>query len=102
MIEKVSYNNLYLDFYLNQAVTKHGIFPDFQKLRFNKSDRCIYNHAQGTVEHIIFDCHLWDNVRNDYFTDVAADSSIKELLLKKRSSLGVQLIIQECVKAALP
>lgn len=83
-------------------MTVHGVFPDFQKARFNKSDLCLCKQYSGTLEHIIYDWYLWNNIRAEYLSGVTADILKKELLLHKCSSIGIRLIIQAYVKAVLP
>lgn len=52
-ITEVNYKRILLDFYINQVITGHGIFPKFQCDRFNKDDTCICMLKSGTIEHVL-------------------------------------------------
>lgn len=93
----VSYN-LFFDFYLNQVVTK----PVFQNLRFGKDENCLCNANIGTLEHIINECSLWNDIRMMYFESATTVTLIKGLLMNKQSTTGIRLIIQSYLEATMP
>lgn len=90
LIPRVKQNVIYSDFFLNQVITRHGVFPGYQEKYFNKSDLCICLNNKGAVEHIILDSPIWNDIRK-YFHGV---NTIQNLLLNKGGTLGVRTIIQ--------
>lgn len=67
-IKEVNEGNIYSDFYINQVITGQGVFPRHQADRFNKNEMCIYVTAIDTIEHVIRDCVLIDDVRTKHFS----------------------------------
>lgn len=53
-----------LDYYLTQALTGHGVYREYAR-RFGKdtTDQCIYCQQVDTVDHTIFRCSRWNEVR---------------------------------------
>lgn len=97
----VSYKKIVSDFFLNQVVTGHGIFPSFQAERFGRDDMCICTNAKGTIDHIIKDCHLGEQIRKEYFGPDYYNKDMKDLLSHRKSSLGLRLIIQTYYELAM-
>lgn len=93
-IQEVNCNRLISDFYLNQIVTGHGIFPAFQAERFRKDDSCICMEARGTVEHVAMECYIGDHIRKKYFDPDFSSKSVLELLNHRKSTIGLRLIVQ--------
>lgn len=52
LVPKVNLKRILSDFYLNQVLTYHGVFPEFQAKRFGKSNLCICGDGVGTLEHV--------------------------------------------------
>lgn len=92
-IKSVDDRKIYSDFYLNQVITEHGIFPKHQAEKFNKVERCLCNLAEGTVDHVLKDCILIDDVRTKYFTAGMLQHS-DERLEHRDTTQGVRCLMQ--------
>lgn len=102
LVPKVNLNRILSNFYLNQVLSKHGVFPEFQSKRFGETDICLCNNTTGTLEHIIFECTPFEDIRNDYQFDVNYTIPFGVLLSSSRTTEGIRLIIEHFVKLALP
>lgn len=85
---------MYSDFCINQVIIGHGIFPEYWYKRYLKSNIFLCNNSEGTIEHIVLFCKLWDITRIAYFLPNWIIKSIFELLLNKKISIGIKLIVK--------
>lgn len=55
----------------------------------------------GTLEHI-YHCPLLEYLRNDYFSGVSSATPIRELLLHRKTTDGIRLMVEQYVKLVVP
>lgn len=92
-IPKVSTDRCIADFYINQVLTGHGVFPVYQSRFHGKDDRCFCSQSLGTVEHIIYDCDLFNNIRINHFP--VNYKNIELYSLCKEYRIGICSILHE-------
>lgn len=101
LVPNVSLKRILSNFYLNQVLTKNGVFPDFQAKRFGKSDLFLCGDSTGALEHIIFECVLCENIRSKYLYDVNINVPLVVLLAADRTTEGIRLKMDHYVKSVL-
>lgn len=52
------------DFYINQIISGHGVLPTHQHRFFGKPLLCHCGESEGSRDHVLFHCTLWDRERN--------------------------------------
>lgn len=87
-IKKLSGN-----FYINQALTGHGAFPEYQNRFFNKDIHCGCG-AVGTCDHVLLRCGEYEKERKEYFSTKV----IKQLFKVNRQLKGVIEIMKKQLK----
>lgn len=70
-----------LDYYLTQFLTGHGVFRAYA-MRFGNDtvDRCAYCEKEDTVQHTIFECHRWNEVRSLTNTKLCEDLKCENII----------------------
>lgn len=94
-IKKVNVKKIYSDFYLNQIISGHGIFPAYQAEKFKKTDICLCEQAVGTIEHVINDCELVKDARLKYLTTDLMQKDLDYLLNHRSGTLALKMILKE-------
>ncbi|XP_071036474.1 uncharacterized protein [Parasteatoda tepidariorum] len=62
-----STKRLQANFYLNQLLTGHGVFGEYQNRLFNKNPNCTYCGDNQTIEHLILNCPHFQTLRGNHF-----------------------------------
>ncbi|EFA13619.2 Putative 115 kDa protein in type-1 retrotransposable element R1DM-like Protein [Tribolium castaneum] len=59
------------DYYLTEVLTEHGVLRSYAK-RFAKDtvEECIFCSRNDTVEHTIFECEKWNNIRESTYNQL--------------------------------
>lgn len=91
LIPRVSRKRCIADFYVNQVLTGHGAFPMYQARFHGKDETCFCCCEPGTVEHIIYNCQLFDTIRKDYFPCNFKNLNLYDLC--KRYRIGICKIL---------
>lgn len=96
--KKVNLNRLSGDFYLNQIITSPGCFPVHQQRLFGAENDCICGNDIGSVNHIIYDCTLFSDLRTKFFPRNYLSCSLPNLLSSERSKCGLSSIVYSYMK----
>lgn len=94
LIKEVSLGRCFTDFFLVQVITGHGVFPAHQARLFGKSDRCPYDRDTGTVEHFVFHCSNFNELRRRSFPRNFNRLTLWQLLNHGDARRGLKLMIK--------
>lgn len=92
------------NYYLSQFLSGHGSFRKYT-LRIKKSidDTCIYCKAQDSVEHTIYVCPKWDNLRLNVHSKIGqiltADNTLNLMIQSKENYTTVNEFIKQLMSA---
>jgi ribonuclease HI len=89
LINTVSTRRCVGDFYVNQVLTGHGVFAEYQSRFHNKSNICVCQAAIGSVEHVIYHCNEFVSIRNDYFPPNYLLFNVYELCKQPKARIGI-------------
>lgn len=95
LYQGVNVKKIYSDFYLNQIITGHGIFPEYQSKMFNKTDLCLCEQAVGSIEHVIKDCVLVRDTRLKYLTIDLMQKDLDYLLKHRAGTFALKSILKQ-------
>ncbi|GBN33787.1 Putative protein in type-1 retrotransposable element R1DM [Araneus ventricosus] len=62
LMPQVSTKRCFGDFYINQFLTGHGVFPVYQMRFFGKNDICHCGRDQGTITHYLYGCPTFNQI----------------------------------------
>lgn len=98
---KVSLERLEGNFFLNQVYTGHGAIPSYQAKFHNRTSDCWCGAQNGTLHHLIFECRIFDTIRDRWFPFNYKDVSIKNLCISNKSRQGLVEILDKCLQSYL-
>lgn len=101
LIPKVRENVVFGDFYINQVLTGHGAFPVYQNRFFGKTLECYFCEEIGTISHLVYSCHYFDNLRKLYFPDNYRQVPLKHMTLGLGTKQGLRHIMSQCLSMAM-
>lgn len=90
------------NFYINMVYSNHGIFPVFQASRFQGNPTCWCGEAEGTSNHLIYDCKKVEDLRTKYFPKNFKEVDLNLTLITKKTRQGVMEILQHFAELAIP
>lgn len=98
----VSDKRVYGDFFTNQFITRHGIFPKYQKDFHRKNVRCLCGSTEGSVEHVVYLCNYFLDIRREYFPTDYNNMNLKQLIRINKVRKGLVKIVNIFLQAYLP
>lgn len=101
LLPQVSVHRCFGDFFLNQFLTGHGVFPVYQMKFFGKSDLCYCERDQGTITHYLYGCPLFHQIRQGYFPSDFSRLGLMEFLSLPKARAGLRLMIQFLLQKCL-
>ena len=84
------------DFYVNQVLTGHGVFGDYQEYFHPGSDSsCFCGSQDSSMAHVLFDCPTWRLQREKFFPRNYRARTLGDLCLDFYSRKGVRAIVED-------
>ncbi len=93
LIRDVSTTRCIGDFFMNQLMTGHGVFPSYQARFFGKDMICNCGNGIGDVKHIVYYCMKYDTVREQFFPSNYLCMNVYELIKHVQARKGLYCII---------
>lgn len=100
-LNKVSTNRCLGNFYINQVLTQHGAFREYQNRFFRKNPNCRCGQDRGTRDHYIFHCQRWREIREKFFPNNFLEASLLLLVCNKKSRTGIIEIMKTALQDEL-
>ncbi|GBO08924.1 hypothetical protein AVEN_41688-1 [Araneus ventricosus] len=101
LLPRVSFDRCFGDFFLNQFMTGHGVFPVHQMKFYGKSDLCHCERDQGTITHYLYGCTSFLHMRQAYFPADIFRLGLLDLIALARARSGLRLMIQFLLQKCL-
>lgn len=92
--KKVTMGRCKSDFYLNQILTGHGVFPAHQARMFGKQETCPFDGEIGDMEHYIFRCTRFNETRTKFLPIGYSTLQLQDLMEMKKARQGLKIVVK--------